>query len=159
MPIKRISKSFEEIKRELEAEATGEEELTNKLESVVVDIFEHFLNPEIKYEYDIAIDPSDNYVLTIKLSNSGIELEDSAYELDAVFSKVFSIPPKDKAMKIKKDEAVIVYKIVKGILASKTMKEIERDLGDVTLRLASERYKREQELAKFLSELMGRKKK
>jgi len=158
MPVKRISKSFEEIKKELEAEATGEEELTNKLESVVVDILEHFLNPEIKYEYDIAIDPSDNYVLTIKLSNSGIELEDSAYELDAVFSKVFSIPPKDKAMKISKDEAVIVYKIVRGILASKTMKEIERDLGDITLRLASERYKREQELAKFLSELMGRKK-
>jgi hypothetical protein len=159
MPVKRISKSFEELKKELEAEATGEEELTNKLESVVVDIFEHFLNPEIKYEYDIAVDPDGNYILTIKLSNSGIELEDSAYELDAVFSKVFSIPPKDKAMRIRKDEAVIVYKIVRGILASKTMREIERDLGDVTLKLASERYKREQELAKFLSELMGRKKK
>ena len=75
-----------------------------------------------------------------------------------MFSEVFSITPKDKAMSIRKDEAVIVYKIVKGILASKTMKEIERDLGNVTLRLASERYKREQELAKFLSELMGRKK-
>ena len=72
MPVKRISKTFEEIKKELEAEATGEEELTNKLESVVVDIFEHFLNPEIKYEYDIAIYPDGNYILTINLSNSGI---------------------------------------------------------------------------------------
>jgi len=158
MPVKKLSKTFEEIKKEIEAEATSEEELTNKLESIVVDILEHFLNPEIKYEYDIAVDPSDNYVLTIKLTNSGIELEDAVYELDAVFSQVFSIPPKDKAMRIRKDEAVIVYKIVKGILASKTMKEIERDLGNITLKLAGERYKREQELAKVLSELMGRKK-
>jgi hypothetical protein len=158
MPVKKASKSFEEIKKELEAETTGEEELSNKLESVVMDIFEHFLNPEIKYEYDIEVDDEGNYILTIKLSNSGIELEDSAYELDAVFSEVFSITPKDKAMRIRKDEAVIVYKIVKSILASKTMREIERDLGNVTLRLASERYKREQEIAKFLSGLMGRKK-
>jgi hypothetical protein len=159
MPVKRISKSFEEIKKELEAEATSEEELSNKLESIVNDIFNDFLNPEINHEYDISIDPNDNYILTIKLSNSGIELEDSAYDLDAVFSKVFSIPPKDKAMRIRKDEAVIVYKIVRGILASKTMKEIQRDLGDMIVILASERYKREKELGERLSELMGRKKK
>jgi hypothetical protein len=159
MPVKRISKSFEEIKKELEAEATSEEELSNKLESIVNDIFNDFLNPEINHEYDISIDPNDNYILTIKLSNSGIELEDSAYDLDAVFSKVFSIPPKDKAMRIRKDEAIIVYKIVRGILASKTMKEIQRDLGDMIVILASERYKREKELGERLSELMGRKKK
>jgi hypothetical protein len=60
-------------------------------------------------------------------------------------------------MKIEKNKAIVVYRIIRQILVKKRITEVKRELDNIELRSAIEAYKSEKEIGEMLRKLMERK--
>jgi hypothetical protein len=135
MPVKRTTKTFEELKKELEKEVETDEALVDKLYSIVSNILKSYIGTTVGHKHEIQIDPDNNFILTIEYSGRSINIEDIE-EIDYIMTRIFSLKPEDKVSRIGKNKAIVVYRIARQILVEKRERDIENELSAISFNLA-----------------------